>query len=101
MSLDIHFGEFSANITHNLGKMADACGCYDYIWRPEENNVKKAKDLIIPIKIALKLLKEYPDYYKTFNPSNGFGTYEHFIFFLQSVLQGAIKYSNYKVKVWR
>jgi hypothetical protein len=27
---------FSANITHNLGRMAKVAGCYEACWRPEE-----------------------------------------------------------------
>jgi hypothetical protein len=37
---------YSANITHNLGKMADEAGVYEALWRPEEIGVKTAFDLI-------------------------------------------------------
>jgi hypothetical protein len=33
---------FSQNITHNLGKMADAVGVYEACWRPEELIDKEA-----------------------------------------------------------
>ena len=42
MSLDVWLNAvvktqvFSANITHNLGKMADEAGIYKALWRPDE-----------------------------------------------------------------
>lgn len=42
MSLDVYLTAvrptevFSANITHNLGEMADKAGIYKACWRPEE-----------------------------------------------------------------
>ena len=32
---------FTANITHNLTKMADSVGVYKALWRPEEINCLK------------------------------------------------------------
>lgn len=45
MSLDVYLKAvrpaevFSANITHNLGAMAEAAGIYRHLWRPEEVGV--------------------------------------------------------------
>lgn len=43
MSLDVYLegppvpqDVFWANITHNLGRMADEAGIYKHLWRPEE-----------------------------------------------------------------
>ena len=33
---------YSANITHNLGGMADEAGIYEALWRPEEVGIAKA-----------------------------------------------------------
>ena len=35
-------GAYSANITHNLGKMAEEAGIYKHLWRPEEIGITKA-----------------------------------------------------------
>ena len=60
MSLDISLisksdGEyFSANITHNLNKMANHLGIYECLWHPQDNNINNAGDLILPIASAIK-----------------------------------------------
>jgi len=45
---------FHRNITHNLGKMANAAGIYEALWRPEEIGITQAKQLIDPIMIGLE-----------------------------------------------
>ena len=79
MSLDIYLlvtkpcEVYSANITHNLGKMASEAGIYKCLWRPEEVEITKAKELIEPLSRGLALLKGDPERFKAFNASNGWG----------------------------
>jgi len=40
---------YDANITHNLGEMADEAGVYKHLWRPEEIGLTKAAELIEPL----------------------------------------------------
>lgn len=107
MSLDVCLVEtrptriFDYNITHNLGKMAVACGLYQYLWRPEETEVKKASDLIPHLQGGLKLLLDAPDYYKQFNSPNGWGMYEHFVKFVQSYLDACIESPDATIEVSR
>lgn len=81
------FEVFSSNITHNLGGMAGAAGIYKALWRPEEINIKMAKDLIPLLQEGLNKLIANPSYYKTFNASNGWGMYEHFVPFVREYLE--------------
>src|SRR3954468_564392 len=67
---------FQANITHNLGKMADIAGVYDCMWRPEESGLTYAKQLIEPLKAGLDRLRADPDTFKAHNPPNGWGDYD-------------------------
>ena len=87
---------FHINITHNLVTMADECKVhgtcnynsdsavvtlYDLMWHPEDNlnittpNMDYLKDIVICYR---KLLEE-SDYFKKFNPDNGWGTYEQLV----------------------
>jgi len=91
----------SENITHNLTKMADKAGIYDALWRPEEKNYKKAKDIIKVLEAGLKKLKDKPEYYKKFNAPNGWGLYEHFVPFAESILEGCKKYPSAKISCSR
>lgn len=91
MSLDVYLSEkrqrvFGANITHNLGPMAAACGVYFACWRPEEINCKKAKHIIPMLESGVKLLKQFPEFYKRFNPDNGWGSYDGFVPWLEEYL---------------
>lgn len=87
---------FHTNLTHNLTNMADECkvigNCiskkegntvtlYDLLWHPDENlgiktpNMDYMEDVM---KCYRKLLKE-DEFFKGFNPSNGWGTYEQLL----------------------
>lgn len=89
MSLDVSLKAFRPtvvfenNITHNLGAMAKAAGIYSYIWRPIESGILNAYELIAPLEDGLDRLEKNPDYYKTFNPQNGWGIYEDLVGFVK------------------
>lgn len=84
---------FEYNITHNLNKMADACGLYDPMWSPytvSENPT--AKDLIPHLEEGLKELKSNPCKYKQYNSPNGWGLYEHLVTFGEKYLNACKTY---------
>ena len=96
MSLDVYLevdtgGEenvivYSRNITHNLGEMAGEAGIYKCLWRPDEIGIKTASELIKLLEGGLNTLKADPRYFKTFNPENGWGTYEGLVEFVEDYL---------------
>jgi hypothetical protein len=92
---------YSANITHNLGKMADKAGIYYHLWRPDELRIRTAKRLIKPLEKGLALLKEKPEYFSQFNAENGWGMYEHFVPFVEQYLNACKEYPNAKIETDR
>jgi hypothetical protein len=92
---------FSANITHNLNKMADAAGLYRPLWRPEEMGFTKAGELILWLETGLLGLKASPDRYKAMNPANGWGTYEGLVEFTEKYLNACRKYPEATISVGR
>ena len=94
-------GVYGANITHNLNRMAMACGIYEVLWRPEEINITEASQLIEPLSEGLRKLKGNPDYYKTFDSPNGWGLYIHFVPFVENYLNACIEYPEAKISVSR
>ena len=92
MSLDVSLSAvrkvevYSANITHNLGKMANAAGIYQHLWRPDELGIKQAGELIMPLRAGLELLKSDPVRFKKFDSPNGWGMYVHFVPFVEKYL---------------
>jgi len=92
---------YSANITHNLCEMASAAELYYPLWRPEEINITKAKQLIVPLAKGLENLIEKPDYYKTFNPENGWGSYDGLLNLVENYLKACIDNPDADVSVSR
>ena len=103
---------YSANITHNLGKMAGEAGLYEALWRPhrlkeeynipendhqaeykfEEENPVRAYEIIPIIEKGLEDMLARPKHYETFNSPNGWGKYEHFIPFIEKYLEALKEY---------
>ena len=89
---------FSANITHNLATMADKAGIYEALWRSEELDITKAEQLIEILEGGLERLKGNPTYYRRFNSENGWGSYKHFVPFVEKVLEACKEYPKGKVE---
>jgi hypothetical protein len=79
------------NITHNLGSMAKAAGIYMHLWHPEGlPEVTCAGDLIASLTAGLEKLRAEPAKYEAFNSPNGWGLYENFVPFVESVLAACV-----------
>jgi hypothetical protein len=85
---------FTWNITHNLNKMAKEAGLYLKLWRPEEIGITKAHQLIDPLERGLALLQARPDFFKQFNPANGWGRYENLVQFVTKYLDACKRYPD-------
>lgn len=90
-----------ANITHNLGKIANASGIYEALWRPEEIEKTRAFEIIDLLEKGLSDLKARPEHFKQFNASNGWGMYEHFIPFVENYLNACKEYPQSIITVSR
>lgn len=113
MSLDVYLnnppcphcgkGEmvFSSNITHNLNKMAEEAGIYKHCWRPEEIGIKKASQLIQPLRNAITKMKADPSRFEKHNAPNGWGMYKHFVPWLEEYLAACEANPEAKVEVSR
>jgi hypothetical protein len=96
---------YNANITHNLGKMAEKAGLYEALWRPyrlktdyvqqddyviegkfEGASTTLAEEISPIIEKGLQDLKNRPDYFRTFDSENGWGIYDHFVPFVEKYL---------------
>jgi hypothetical protein len=103
---------YSSNITHNLGKMADAAGLYEALWRPyqlkegydipeddykaeweyEDANPVRAYEISPIIEKGLEDMKKRPKHYEKFNSSNGWGMYHDFVPWIEQYLEALKKY---------
>lgn len=107
MSLDVYLtdetGEevYSANITHNLNKMADAAGIYECLWRPDEHGITTARQIIEPLSCGLAKLATDKTKYEEFNPENGWGSWERFVHWCARYLQACRDNPDALVRVCR
>ncbi len=92
---------FSANVTHNLNKMAGEAGIYKHLWRPEELGLIKAWELVEPLEAGLKLMKDDPGRFKAFEPENGWGKYVNFVPWIEEYLQACRDNPNAFIAVSR
>ena len=88
MSLDVDLmvvqptSVYSDNITHNLVKMAsevklsNGLTLYDVLWRPDEHGLVLAKDISELLDEGWNILLSDPKHFMTFNPENGWGSYD-------------------------
>jgi hypothetical protein len=96
MSLDVDLmmtlptSVYTANITHNLGKMAKevkldgGLTLYDVLWRPDEHGMVFAKDISEHLEIGWNILLSDPGKYMEFEPENHWGSYEGLCNFVYS-----------------
>ena len=107
MSLDVYLKVtkptevYSDNITHNLNKMAQEAGLYEVLWRPEENDLLYAAQLIPLLEKGLLELRKNATHYSTFNPTNGWGNYEILLDFVEDYLDACRANPDATVEVCR
>jgi hypothetical protein len=92
---------YDCNVTHNLNVMANKAGIYEALWRPEEINAELAEDISPIVEEGLNKMKEDPDHFRQFDSSNGWGTYDGFITFLEELLEALKEYPLAKLGVCR
>jgi len=92
---------FDANITHNLGAMANEAGLYKLLWRPEELGIERASQLISPLRDGLARLRARPAFYRTFEPENEWGTYDDFLPWIEKYIQACEEYPDARIEVSR
>lgn len=104
MGLDISLEEmqlcpvFESSTTHNLVPMASEAGLYQCLWHPDDNGITKASQLTPLLKEGLLLLKSNPEHFKRLNPSNGWGTYDIFVDFVQECLRACLDHPEAIIK---
>jgi len=89
MSLDVDLmvmqptSVYSRNITHNLAIMASQVmvdennlTLYDILWQPEEHGFTHARTIVDYLDEGWNILMSDPEFFKQFDPENGWGSYE-------------------------
>jgi hypothetical protein len=90
-----------ANITHNLGQMAQTAGLYDVVWYPDQNGITTAEQLIPILDSGIKLMEATPSRFQKLSSKNGWGMYEHFLPWLRRYLTACQEHPKARVRVSR
>lgn len=113
MSLDVYLTAVrpttvhDGNITHNLGKMADAVKLsddltlYHVLWRPDEHGLVYAADIVDYLFKGLEILKRDPKKFRQYNPKNGWGSYEGLVEFVRKYLDACLENPDAEIGVCR
>lgn len=88
------------NITHNLTEMAEDClssnnsdyTLYDLLWRDTQEPFTGdyLNVYIAHLAYCLYVLKNDPEHFKKFNPSNDWGTYEQLCDFVEQFIKALV-----------
>ena len=70
---------FGANYTHNGTAMADAAGIYAAVWRPDENGITHAAQLIEPLRVGIAAMEADPARFVAVEPPNKWGSFASFL----------------------
>ena len=92
---------FDANYTHNCGTMAAAAGIYECVWRPDENGIATAAQLIEPLRAGIAAMKADPAKFRAFDPPNGWGSYATFLPWMEKYLAACEEHPDATVSVSR
>lgn len=85
------------NITHNLAAMACEAGIYGLLWNPREG--QKAKEMIAPLRRAIKEMERDPERFKKHNAENGWGTYDIFVPGLNELLEACMQFPEAEIRI--
>ena len=103
MSLDVTLVDeagaelFSANITHNLGEMADQAGIYAALWRPATVGITKAGQLVEPMLSGIGKMVADRTRFEAFNATNSWGRWSQFVPWCQEYLRACQTYPEANV----
>lgn len=91
---------YTANITHNLTKMARAVGVYLPLWHPGDIGITKASQLVGTLEAGLNVMQSDRERIEQFNPPNGWGDYDGFLRFVREYLGACKEHPEATVEAW-
>jgi len=81
--------------------MADYVGIYAALWRPDENGLTHARQLIPLLEKGLERLRGDRKPCEQFNSSNGWGTWEGLVHFVEEYLAACRAYPDAEISISR
>lgn len=72
-----------------------------HVWRPEENGIETASDLIEPLKRGIAAMKADQERFEALNPPNGWGSYDRFLGWLERLIEECNEHPDAKIRAYR
>jgi hypothetical protein len=91
---------FEIELTHNLNKMAMQAGLYAPLWYCNDETdsahprYQYAQKMIPVLTEGIQNLQRRPEYFRQFNPSNGWGTYDQLLKAALDLLETCRRYPD-------
>ncbi|HAU86055.1 MAG TPA: hypothetical protein DCW90_11335 [Lachnospiraceae bacterium] len=110
---------FHMNLTHNLTEMASQCRIigtcnedsdsgvvtlHDLLWHPEDrlHIITPNMDYLQDVMACYRKLLENPDFFKQYNPDNGWGTFEQLLkktkLYANALMSVSDNFENYTIR---
>lgn len=86
MSLDIGFGTYDGNFTHNVTPMWNEAGIYDALYN---SHGKKVSEVLEALETGLIDMARRPSVYRKMDSPNGWGIYNHALPWLADLVEAA------------
>lgn len=84
--------EITSGITYNLMPIFRAAG-----WEDSDYDDYTGERMLPIATATLMRLRERPEYFRTLNPPNGWGTYEDALWFFERLVDACRQAPNYKI----
>jgi hypothetical protein len=103
MGVSISFREtqivkvFEEDMTHNVAGMAKAAGLYEAIWHPYRFSDQSPGAMAERLREGLAKLKADEATIRPLEPSNGWGTYDDFVEFVERLIRVCETFPNAEV----
>jgi membrane carboxypeptidase/penicillin-binding protein PbpC len=81
--------------------MAQEAGVYEVMWRADEYKITHAKHMIYALEEGIKILEDDPEYFRKFEPENGWGNYEGLLGVAKQLLELCVANPEATVEVSR
>ncbi len=102
MSIDFYIEEvqptevFHSNMTHNVVPMWKKAGIYDSVYNSEG---RRAGDVAKELYGGFVHMKEEPEIFEKLNPSNGWGSYDTAVEFLEELISACNEHPDGVIRI--
>jgi len=96
--------QWTAGITHNCGEIAEhipidyTSTLHDYVWLGKDETTDHMREIL---RIGITYMIDHKEHLEQWNPVNGWGSYEEFLFWLLDYWRACINNPGCKIKISR